>query len=506
MEGAIQLSPKNKKIMKKNFCFIRVGDAEVSGRNPRDCERLVAQASKLAENQPVTIVHSGSTIKTGNMEQATNSTKVTGVLSNQAPVSIRTPLGSVTGSSMVKTGACLLATELVYWGIKWTYKWVCNKYFKKDEPVSELPDLSDDDDVETQAEGSNVTDSESGINLQGSSSDDLFSRPSTDDDSKWVVCGYMKVGQVNLIVAGGGVGKTIIMVQIALAVAKGTRPEFLPDECCASVKLPVFYYRLEDFSDELAGKYGKGKVFNGSSITWFLPRDLKEFSLNGFIEHLKTLAERLTEDSLVCIDPATKLGGYKHSEFIKGVEDAKAIANERGFILTPVATIHLDEIEDWKYLSLNNIKGGDKALQLAGSVTAIRRERTDLDHRFLQSLKEPKGSPKPFYGNVLVCKAVEEELDENNRYLHYEFECIKEETLARPEKPKAQADDKEYDSVPPKPSTPPNQKITPEILKIIQEGLRKGMKVKDIAVQIWKRAKVQLNEDYLRKFIKNNFE
>ena len=121
-------------------------------------------------------------------------------------------------------------------------------------------------------------------------------------------------------------------------------------------------------------------------------------------------------------------------------------------------------------------------------------------------MKEPKGSPKPFNGNVLVCKAVEEELDENNRYLHYEFVGIKPETLARPEKPKAQADDKEYDSVPPKPSTPPNQKITPEILKIIQEGLRKGMKVKDIAVQIWKRAKVQLNEDYLRKFIKNNFE
>lgn len=144
--------------MKKNYCFIRVGDAEVSGRNPRDCERLVAQVSKLAENQPVTIVQSGTTIKAGNMEQVTNSTKVTGVLSNQAPVSIRTPLGSVTGSSMVKIGACLLATELVYWGIKWTYKWVCNKYFKKDEPVSELPDLSDDDDVETQAEDEDEVD------------------------------------------------------------------------------------------------------------------------------------------------------------------------------------------------------------------------------------------------------------------------------------------------------------------------------------------------------------
>ena len=181
------------------------------------------------------------------------------------------------------------------------------------------------------------------------------------------------------------------------------------------------------------------KVFNGSSIRWFLPHDLQEFSLNGFIDHLKSLAETLTEDSLVCIDPATKLDGYKHPEFIKGVEEAMEIANERGFVLTPVATIHLDEIKDWAPLSICDIKGGDSAFQKAGSVTALRRERTDLDHRFLQSLKEPKGSPKPFDGNVLVCKAVEEELDENNKYLHYKFECIKEETLARPEKQKAQS-------------------------------------------------------------------
>ena len=289
------------------------------------------------------------------------------------------------------------------------------------------------------ADGSNVTDSESDINLGGHSSDELFNRPSTDDDSKWVVCGYMKVGQVNLIVAGGGVGKTIIMVQIALAVARGTRPEFLPDECCASVKLPVVYYRLEDFSGELDGKYGNGKVLRDSGITWFLPEDLPEFSLNGFIEHLKSLAETLKEHTLVCIDPATKLYGYGHTVFVKGVEEAMKIAEGRGIFLTPVATIHLDEIKDWAPLSICDIKGGDSAFQKAGSVTALRRERTDLDHRFLQSLKEPKGSPKPFNGNVLVCKAVEEELDENNRYLHYEFECIKEETLARPEKQKAQS-------------------------------------------------------------------
>ena len=121
-----------------------------------------------------------------------------------------------------------------------------------------------------------------------------------------------------------------------------------------------------------------------------------------------------------------------------------------------------------------------------------------------------KSEKAPPFGEIIYSTSppiiFEEELDANNKYLHYEFVGIKPEPQARPEKPKAQEDDKEYDSVHPKPSTPPNQKITPEILKIIQEGLHKGMKAKDIAVHIRKRAKVKLNEDYLRKYIKKNFE
>jgi len=278
----------------------------------------------------------------------------------------------------------------------------------------------------------------SDVDCKGHSSADLFNRP-REDNSKWVVDGYMKVDQVNLVVAGGGVGKTNVMVQIALAVAKGTRPEFLPTDCSASVMLNVVYYRLEDFSDELEGKYGDGKVLCDSGIKWFLPEDLPSLTLGGFTEHLKTLAATLTEDTLVCIDPATKLDGYKHTEFVKGVEEAKAIAKSRNITMTPVASIHLDEIKDWTVLTNCDIKGGDKGLQQAGSVTAVRRERTDVEkYRFLQSLKEPKGSPKPFNGDVLVMKKVHEQLDGNNKYLHYEFDSIKPEVMARPEKPKLQ--------------------------------------------------------------------
>ncbi len=253
---------------------------------------------------------------------------------------------------------------------------------------------------------------------QGHSAEELFTEAPI-DNSVWIVYGYMKVGLVNLLVGGGGVGKSIVMMQIALAIAKGACPEFLPAESCNSVKLLVVFYRLEDFSDELHGKYGQGQVLKESGMKFYLSTDLPENTLNGFIEHLKDLAGRIQGDTAVCADPATKLEGYRHAEFIRGVEEAQSIAKERGKTLTVVASAHNDEIKDWNVLTNRDIKGGDKGLQQAGSVTAIRNERTGKDYSFLQSMKEPKGSPKPFNGNVLVMKIENDRIDSNNWYLHY---------------------------------------------------------------------------------------
>ena len=325
------------------------------------------------------------------------------------------------------------------------------------------------------------SDEESDMTLNGRSSFELFNRPRT-ENATWIVCGYMKVNQVNLIVAGSGVGKTTIMVQIALAVAKGIRPEFLPEECSVSVRQSVKYYRLEDFDDELQGKYGNGKVFHGSDITWYLSRDIPDFSLDGFLTHLKSLANTLTEDTLVCIDPATKLPGYTHEKFIQGVEKAMAIAKARNITLTIIGTVHLDEIKDWSVLTNCDIKGGDKAIQQAGSVTAIRRERTDVEnYRFLQCLKEPKGSPKPFNGDALVCK-IKDEAPDGNKYLHYQYDCLKSITDALPDRPKqthkhAKSPDRHALKA-------PHQKVTPEMEQKIMDMAAKGVKQTEIAQEL----------------------
>ena len=337
-------------------------------------------------------------------------------------------------------------------------------------------------------------------NYDGCSSTTLFNRQRS--VCNWLVDKYMKVGQINLIVAGAGVGKSNLATMIAVAISKGVCPEFLPQNSKPSPKLPCVYYRLEDFDDELEGKYGKGEVFAGCNIRWFLPEDISEFNLNGFIAHLKEVASRMTEDIAVLIDPATKFGDYTHKEFVKGVEEAMRIAKSNGHTLTPVASIHLDEIKDWTCLSLENIKGGDKAVQLAGSVIAFRKERTGEKFRFIQCLKEPKGSAMPFNGQVLVCELVEKNIDNQNKYLYYKYVDTRDETVARPVKPKVQSN-KEVTPVQKKQrKTAPNQKVMPEHEAIIIDSHNRGMKPKEIWEVLTERMNLDISERAVWRHVK----
>lgn len=350
----------------------------------------------------------------------------------------------------------------------------------------------------------------SGNEFKGRSSADLFKR-SYATTGGWIIYGYMKVGLLNFLVASAGMGKSIIMNDIALAVDKGVRPVFLPDNCCASVKLKVVYYRLEDFADELTGKYGEGKVLIESGIEWFLPEDLPEKTLGAFIDHLKGVVSTLTEDTVIFVDPATKLSGYKHEAFIKGVEETMEAAKRRGITLSAVASIHHDEIPDWKCLTSDIIKGGDIGIQQAGSVTALRRERTGNEYRYLHSLKVAKGSGTPYNGQVLVCKIVSEEIDDNNKNTYLQYVGIKPEAEARPMKPKVQATGTSTSTAPSvgtypitasapsviaTPKAAPNQKVTPEMEEKMKGMVAKGMKPKKIS------QKVNVSEKTVRRYIK----
>ena len=321
---------------------------------------------------------------------------------------------------------------------------------------------------------------------------DVFNRPCGFGQKEWIVDGYAKPGQITMLVAGADVGKSSLLTQTALAVAKGVRPEYLPDSCNASLRQDVVYYRIEDFPDELEGKYGAGEVLKVENLLWVLPEDLGVISLTSFLTHVKRLANTLERDTLVCADPVTKLDGYRHEECIKGLEEAQKIAKANGVTLTVIVAAHLDEINDSKHLTTEFIKGGDKGVQQAGSVIALRMEgTTGRNHRFIQCLKAPKGHRMPFPEGVLVCKYVKTQLDEDNSYLHFEFVEIKPEADARPDKPKkpkankgtagtSNASSIADEKVPKK---APNKKLSDEDKDEIVNLLRKGVKSPVIAKQ-----------------------
>lgn len=254
------------------------------------------------------------------------------------------------------------------------------------------------------------------------------------DPNNWFVDGYVAKGLVNFLAAGAGVGKSLFMVQIAFAVATGTRVQFLPDDCIVPQKTNVIFYRIEVFAGEYSEKYGDGKMLVEAGINFRDRSELDRTDFKGLIGDLWKTVEYVNEDTLVFIDPLT---GYDDCDAGKFADEASKLiihARTKGFCLSFLCSIHLDEKEEWKTPTTVDIRGGDRLIQVAGSVSAICKERTDEAHRYFKRLKEPKG----FAGTkgVLVCKIVP-----GDNFPHGEYVCHKSVEEARPLRPKAETED-----------------------------------------------------------------
>lgn len=248
----------------------------------------------------------------------------------------------------------------------------------------------------------------------------------------WFVEGFVAIGLVNWLLGGAGVGKSIFMVQIAVAVSSGTRIDFLPEDRHIPRKTQVVFYRIEEFDNEYSGKYGNGEILERSGIKWRNRNKLSALNYQGLVDDLKQMVETISEDTLVCIDPVTKLPDFDAGKFAEEAEILMNRAKEKGFCLTFLCSAHLDEKEPWKSVTTVDIRGGDRLIQTAGSAFAIRKEKTDETSRYLKSLKPPKGYAGE--DNVLVCKLVS-----GDNYPHAEYVGHKSEAEALPLKPKAES-------------------------------------------------------------------
>ena len=171
------------------------------------------------------------------------------------------------------------------------------------------------------------------------------------------------------------------------------------------------------------------------NIRWVLNANLPDNTTSSLLKDIEECAKGIERDSLICIDPVTKLQDYNHAKFISSVEAVQQEAKAKGVILTFLVSAHVDEISNWKVLTSEKIKGGDKLIQQAGAVFALRNERNGSDFRFIQVLKAPKGQSDPV--TVTVCEILKEDIDEHNKNIYLKYIQEKKIEDALPIKPKA---------------------------------------------------------------------
>ena len=119
---------------------------------------------------------------------------------------------------------------------------------------------------------------------QSSSYEDMMKR--TTVKCVPIVPGLVEKGLVNVCLGGAGVGKSLVMRQIARIAAIGERCEFMPAESEPSAKMGVLFYRMEEFPGEDERKYGAGRIFSDAGILWRTKSDLANFNLQGLLDDI----------------------------------------------------------------------------------------------------------------------------------------------------------------------------------------------------------------------------
>ena len=273
------------------------------------------------------------------------------------------------------------------------------------------------------------------------------------------------------------VGKSLILGDIAIAVSTGGRVRFLPGEVYAK-KTRVLYYRLEVFAGELEKKYGDGKVFEKADILWRTRDNLSELTLTGLLNDIELYAQQAESDTLIIIDPLSKLPDYNPDVFFPTIEKIQTIGKAKGIGLTFLYSFHMDELKSSSPASSCNIRGSNKTVQQSGAFHAIRNERRGNEFKFLQVIKPVKGCPDK--SSVSVCKIVKDMIDDKNWNVHLSYvdEKTENEALPLPTKPEAIAP---HEQLPP--TTPPQaadgnssiDKVPHDVVQKMWEWYQKGV-------------------------------
>lgn len=202
---------------------------------------------------------------------------------------------------------------------------------------------------------------------------------------KMLIDPLLKYGDLVCLVSPPGVGKSILSVQIGIAVARGGAVELLPNSS-VEVSQRVFYYDGEMDDEDMADRYGKLPPIPNF-------RRISKCSFRNHYYLLKDMMERamsVNGDVTVIIDNMFSiLPILSHDQFLvlrNGIAAIQEMKKARGEYLTVIIVCHTTKTLK-RIPTLEDVGGSANITRFVNSVVYLHQSTKAADVVFLLPLK-----------------------------------------------------------------------------------------------------------------------
>lgn len=224
-------------------------------------------------------------------------------------------------------------------------------------------------------------------------------------------------GELHLLFADTGVGKSIFAVTIGNALSKGENVIYLRNELSP---LNVLYYDFELSDRQFLHRYSneKGGCYGFSSHFFIDTIDFVElYKVANGLSVEKTLLLKIREDikrlgvDVLIVDNITYLKTQTTQTTESALEVMRDLTNiKRDFNISILVLAHTPKIDLSSPLTINSLAGSKHLSNFADSVSAIGRSVQGANIRYIKQIK-PSRSAEMVYdsNNVITCQLVKKE-------------------------------------------------------------------------------------------------
>lgn len=219
---------------------------------------------------------------------------------------------------------------------------------------------------------------------------------------------FWQEGELAILFAGTGLGKSILSVQIADSISKGEPTLGLPMEL---EKSPVLYFDFENSDLQF-----KNRNTNYLGDLYKFDENFKRVTINDDYDNLEEIQRHdlilksieqivtQTEIKILVLDNITYLNcdlekARDASIFIKAL---KALSKKCGLSILVVG--HTPKRDESRPIDLNDLSGSKMISNLVDSVFAIGSSQKDSTYRYIKQLKCRSAEMLYTSENVIVCK------------------------------------------------------------------------------------------------------